>query len=102
MADDMEAALGVDGCPGGWIGALVRGRTVEWLLLPDAAAILAVDATVIAIDIPIGLPEPRNGFRQWADLEARNFLRPWAAGNAVSSLRCVPSWPPVPTSRPTR
>ncbi len=83
MVGSGEAVLGVDGCPGGWIGALVRGRVVEWLGLPDAAAILAVDAAVIAIDIPIGLPEPGPGYRRRADLEARAFLRPWAAVNAV-------------------
>lgn len=78
-----EAVLGVDGCPGGWIGALVRGRSVEWLMLADAAVILAVDAAVIAIDIPIGVPEPGDGFRRRADLAAREFLRPWAAAHAV-------------------
>jgi predicted RNase H-like nuclease len=78
-----EAVLGVDGCRGGWIGALVRGRSVEWLKLGDAAAILAADAAVIAIDIPIGLSEPGPGFRRGADLEAREFLRPWSASNAV-------------------
>ncbi len=51
-----SAVLGVDGCPGGWIGALVTGTSVEWLLLPDAAAVLAVPAAAFGIDIPIGLP----------------------------------------------
>lgn len=83
MAVAGDAVLGVDGCPGGWIGALVRGRSVEWMCLDDAAAILAVDVAVIAIDIPIGLSEPGAGFRRRADLEAREFLRPWAAANAV-------------------
>ena len=83
MVGSGEAVLGVDGCPGGWVGALVRGRSVQWRVLPDAAAILDVDAAVIAIDIPIGLPEPGLDYRRSADLEAREFLRPWAAGNAV-------------------
>ena len=83
MAGDGDAFLGVDGCPGGWIGALVRGRSVEWLLLPDAVAILAVPARVIAIDIPIGLPEPGADFRRVADMSAREFLRPWAASHSV-------------------
>lgn len=78
-----DVVLGVDGCPGGWIGALVRGRSVTWLLLADAAAILAVDAAVIGIDIPIGLPEPGSGYRRRADLEAREFLAPSAASNTV-------------------
>ena len=52
-----SAVLGVDGCPGGWVGALVRGTDVAWLLLPDAAAVLAVEADAVGIDIPIGLPD---------------------------------------------
>jgi len=44
MAGRAEAVLGVDGCPGGWIGALVQERSVTWLPLPDATAILAVGA----------------------------------------------------------
>ncbi len=52
-----SAVLGVDGCPGGWIGALVSGPSVTWLLLPDAAAVLAVEADAVGIDIPIGLPD---------------------------------------------
>ncbi|MDQ3734717.1 MAG: DUF429 domain-containing protein [Actinomycetota bacterium] len=84
MGDPEELVLGVDGCPGGaWIGALVRGRSVEWQLFPNAAGVVAVDAAVVAIDIPIGLPEPGVGFRRGADLAAREFLRPWAAANSV-------------------
>ena len=83
MTGGAEAVLGVDGCPGGWIGALVRDSAVTWMVLPDAKAILSVDAAVIAIDIPIGLPEAGDGYRRGADLEAREFLRPWSAANAV-------------------
>ena len=83
MTGGAEAVLGVEGCPGGWIGALVRDSAVTWLVLPDAEAILSVDAAVIAIDIPIGLPEAGDGYRRGADLEAREFLGPWSAANAV-------------------
>lgn len=66
-----SAVLGVDGCPGGWVGARVNGDAVEWLLLPDAAAVLAVPAAAVGIDIPIGLPEvgPRP-----CDVAARSRL----------------------------
>lgn len=83
MSVGSDAVIGIDGCPGGWIGALVRGRSLEWRMLADAAAVLAVDAAVIAVDIPIGLPEPGDGFRRAADIEAREFLRPWAATHSV-------------------
>ena len=48
--------LGVDGCPGGWVGARVDGHSVEWLLLADVGEILAVPAAAVGIDMPIGLP----------------------------------------------
>jgi predicted RNase H-like nuclease len=66
-----SAVLGVDGCPGGWVGALVEGTSVAWLLLPDAAAVLAVDAAAVGIDMPIGLPAigPRA-----CDVAARRLL----------------------------
>ncbi len=68
---EQSAVLGVDGCPGGWIGALVTASSVEWLLLPDMAAVLAVPAAAVGIDIPIGLPAvgPRA-----CDLAARQRL----------------------------
>ncbi len=34
----------------------MHGSAVTWLLLPDAAAVLAVKAAAVGIDIPIGLP----------------------------------------------
>jgi predicted RNase H-like nuclease len=66
-----SAVLGVDGCPGGWIGALVDGSVVSWLLLPDAASVLAGPAAAVGIDMPIGLPAagPRT-----CDVAARALL----------------------------
>ena len=49
--------LGVDGCPGGWIGARLDGAAVTWHLLPDATSVLALAVDAVAIDIPIGLPD---------------------------------------------
>ncbi len=73
MSAPAEAVLGVDGCPGGWLGARVEDGAVEWLLLPTAAAVLAVRSAAVGIDIPIGLPDagPRG-----CDLAARRLLRP--------------------------
>jgi hypothetical protein len=36
------AVLGVDGWRGGWVGALLDGRSVTLLDLPDVAAVLAL------------------------------------------------------------
>jgi predicted RNase H-like nuclease len=77
------AVLGVDGWRGRWVGALLDGRRVALLDLPDAAAVLAVpDVDVVAIDMPIGLSE--DGVRA-CDLEARRRL-----GRAGSSVFPAP------------
>jgi predicted RNase H-like nuclease len=66
------AVLGVDGWRGTWVGALLDGRAVTLLALPDVAAVLAVpDVEIVAIDMPIGLSE--DGVRA-CDVEARGRL----------------------------
>ena len=83
---DGPSVLGVDGWRGGWIGALVGGDgRVEWRLLADARAVVAVAAGATAIDIPIGLPE--DGVRR-CDLAARDVL-----GSAGSSVFAAPTRP---------
>ena len=73
------AVLGVDGWRGAWVGALLDGRTVTLLTLPDAAAVLAVPGIDrVAIDMPIGLSE--DGVRA-CDVEARRLLA--GAGSSV-------------------
>jgi predicted RNase H-like nuclease len=81
-----SAVLGVDGCPGGWIGDLVSGSSVEWLLLPDLAAVLSVPAAAVGIDIPIGLPAvgPRA-----CDVAARARLGVRRSSVFPAPLRCV-------------
>ncbi|MCW2615889.1 MAG: hypothetical protein JWN08_2883 [Frankiales bacterium] len=74
--------LGVDGCPGGWVGALVVGDRVSWHT-GDFASLLALDADVVAVDVPIGLPDGAE--RRRADVEARALL-----GAQRSSVFFVP------------
>ncbi|GAC1611693.1 MAG: DUF429 domain-containing protein [Mycobacteriales bacterium] len=83
---DESAVLGVDGCPGGWIGALVTADSVRWLLLPDMEAVLAVPAAAIGIDIPIGLPAagPRR-----CDQEARARIGPRRSSVFPAPVRAV-------------
>jgi predicted RNase H-like nuclease len=77
------AVLGVDGWRGRWVGALLDGRRVTLLDLPDVAAVLAVpEVDVIAIDMPIGLSE--DGVRA-CDVQARRRL-----GRAGSSVFPAP------------
>jgi predicted RNase H-like nuclease len=67
--------LGVDGCRGGWVGALVAGTEVSWLMLPNARAItgagFAAGADAVGVDIPIGLAG--SGWRA-CDLAAKRLL----------------------------
>jgi len=87
---------GVDGCPGGWVAALVTypgegppggagTPAVRWAVLPDAAAVVALDAAAVGIDIPIGLPD---AWPRACDLAARRLLPGRAA--------CVFPAPPRP------
>jgi predicted RNase H-like nuclease len=83
------AVLGVDGWRGAWVGALLRGRSVDLLALPDVAAVLAVPSVdLIAIDMPIGLSE--DGVRA-CDVAARERLRGLGAAGSVfpSPVRAV-------------
>ena len=65
------AVLGIDGCPGGWVGAQVDGDDVRWHT-GAFRDLLALEATVVAVDIPIGLPA--GAARRAADVEARAVL----------------------------
>jgi len=76
------AVLGVDGCPGGWVGALVDHGAVSWHT-GSFAELLSLTADVVAVDIPIGLPT--GGTRRAADLEAKALL-----GAQRSSVFFVP------------
>jgi predicted RNase H-like nuclease len=82
-----EWLVGVDGCPAGWVAVFVRpsGDEVRIALVPGFADVLA-QAALVAIDIPIGLPE-RTGQGGRA---AENTVRP-LLGARQSSVFSVPS-----------
>jgi predicted RNase H-like nuclease len=81
--------LGVDGCPGGWVGALLvpgapRPRVV---VAPTSEALVETvraehDVQMVGIDIPIGLPD--SSIRQ-ADVLARREL-PGRASSVFTTL----------------
>lgn len=79
----MTWLAGVDGCRGGWLVALEeRGSGVRAVrVLPDFASALALRPrpALIAVDMPLGLPE--RGARA-CDVEARRRLGP-RAGSRV-------------------
>lgn len=86
-ANDVWLA-GVDGCPAGWIAAFVRpaGREVRIVVVPRLADIVAEARGIVAVDMPIGLPE-RTGVGGRA---AENAVRP-LLGARQSSVFSVPS-----------
>jgi len=69
--------LGVDACPGGWVGVVIDPeRRASVFVAPDITGLVDLvrerhDVSVVAVDIPIGLPD--TGGRQ-ADAEARRAL----------------------------
>lgn len=63
--------LGVDGCPGGWVGFLLDGDRWSWHA-GDVGSLLALGASAVAVDIPIGLPEGPQ--RRACDRQARLLL----------------------------
>jgi predicted RNase H-like nuclease len=65
------AVLGIDGCPGGWVAALVDGGELTWHT-GTFVELLTLEAQVVAVDIPIGLPA--GAARRAADVQARALL----------------------------
>jgi predicted RNase H-like nuclease len=82
----MIPVAGVDGCPGGWI-AVRWADGVTHHLCRSFAEVLALDAAVIAVDMPIGLPETAG---RVAEREVRRLL-----GERQSSVFAIPARPAV-------
>jgi predicted RNase H-like nuclease len=84
MADPTPVA-GVDGCRGGWIAILWRGfdTTAIPILCPTFAEVVALEAAIIAVDMPIGLPE-------LSSRDAERAVRP-LLGKRKSSVFPVPA-----------
>lgn len=73
----MRPAAGVDGCKGGWVSAVRRAGGVAFSVHADLATLVAAlpaDA-VIAIDIPVGLPERITGPGRAAEQAVRPLLK---------------------------
>lgn len=90
MSDQDLWLAGADGCPGGWIVVFVRplGDEARLRIVPRFADVLgAADRpAVVAVDMPIGLPE-RTGL---GGRTAENCVRP-LLGARQSSVFSVPS-----------
>jgi predicted RNase H-like nuclease len=80
--------VGVDGCPSGWVAAFVRpsGDDMQVRIVSRFADLAAGCPAIIAVDMPIGLPE-RTGQGGRA---AENAVRP-LLGARQSSVFSVPA-----------
>lgn len=91
MSRPSEWVAGVDGCRGGWVAAFRRLDGTEGpriALLPTFEAVLDAPeaATVIAVDIPIGLAERVGRGGRDCDVQARAGL-----GERQSAVFAVPA-----------
>lgn len=82
----MTAVLGVDGCPSGWIAVRRAPDGVRMECHTAFADLLAGDAAVIAVDMPIGLPDRVGLGGRGAERAVRGLL-----GARQSSVFSVPS-----------
>ncbi len=81
---EQRLVAGVDGCPAGWIAALWDGAgRLTSQLCQNFAEVMALPARVIAVDMPIGLPE-RSGRPPEREVRAK-------LGERQSSVFAVPS-----------
>jgi predicted RNase H-like nuclease len=89
MIDDLWLA-GIDGCPCGWVAAFVRAdlRAVRVRVVPHFADVLAAPEApaIVAVDMPIGLPERAGLGGRVAERAVRPLL-----GARQSSVFSVPS-----------
>jgi predicted RNase H-like nuclease len=87
VAQDVWLA-GVDGCPAGWIAAYMRpmGAELRIAVVPRFADVLAGARGIIAVDMPVGLPERTGAGGRAAERAIRPLL-----GARQSSVFSVPS-----------
>ena len=81
--------VGVDGCPGGWLVVrcpLDDPSAATKQVCRGFAEVLALQADVICVDMPIGLPVVKGKGGRIADVEARSKL-----GRRKASVFSVPS-----------
>jgi predicted RNase H-like nuclease len=81
---------GADGCPGGWLMALVRadGNDARLRVVPQFADVVSAPESpgIVAVDMPIGLPERAGAGGRAAENSVRPLL-----GARQSSVFSVPS-----------
>lgn len=87
--DDSLPVMGVDACRAGWVGAVLdpSGHGTPHVLVAPTVAALAEAAgplAVVAVDIPVGLPDET---RREADVQTRRFVGPRASSVFTTPVR---------------
>lgn len=91
MLADGGVVLGIDACKAGWVGVLVAGGTAR-IHVAQTVRALAEDAdaqawaAVVAVDIPIGLPDAGQ---RAADVLARRRVGPRASSVFTTATRAA-------------
>lgn len=83
------ALAGVDGCKAGWVAAVRRSGSVDEIVVVDRFAALVdalPDDAVIAVDMPIGLPDVTRRGGRGPEMAVRPLL-----GQRQSSVFSIPS-----------
>lgn len=81
---------GADGCKAGWVLAgQTRDGEVAIEVLPDIPALLAGVTGILAIDMPIGLPDGHRFPLRPCDAEARRLLGPRRSSVFAAPLRAT-------------
>jgi predicted RNase H-like nuclease len=89
VAPSPPRLAGVDGCPAGWLACLIdpTGATPpEIRLFLRFAELLALDPAIVAVDMPIGLPETIGPGGRGPERLVRPLL-----GERQSSVFSIPS-----------
>jgi predicted RNase H-like nuclease len=89
--NDLRLVAGVDGCPAGWIAALWNGAEQLTLrLCASFADVMALPARIIAVDMPIGLPQ-RSGRPPEREVRAKIGVRRSSVFSVPShaSIQCL-------------
>ena len=74
-------AVGVDGCPGGWIAVIKKtNEPLAYRFASEFAEILGElpESSFILVDMILGLPDTHHRFRA-CDVEARQKLKPYGS-----------------------
>ena len=81
--------IGVDGCKAGWVACFRKENFLVFEVFANFKLLIEAfdDDTIIAVDMPIGLPDRIFGSGRPAEIEARKFV----GGKRAASVFSMPS-----------